>query len=126
MTTRTVAHRGSPWSIHTITDGWGPTTPQELAADLADLVVEHFHELVKKAGGSGYWSPSTSELTVIVRGQDTDEGSKWDELYPLKKGATYDDLREQAQDEVWAAFCGEKSPMTRRVKKLLKKYPNLE
>jgi hypothetical protein len=121
MTSTTVAS-GSNWSSNTLYDGWGAETPDELAAELGNLVVARFEELVTAHGGNAAWFPKTSEVIAAVYGQNTDEHGMWDEINPLPDGITYDDLREQATSEVWDAFCGERNVMTQRVNALVAEH----
>jgi len=118
MTSAVVA-RGSDWGTTALSDGWGPDTPDEIAEQLGRLVVDRFHELVSEQGGDANWLPSLSEVQAEVYGRDDVEHSKWDEVYPLPSRITYASLREQAQAEVWDAFCGEGGPMTEKVNAIL-------
>ena len=118
--TSAVVCRGSQWGTSALNDGWGAGTSPETAGQLARLVADRFHELADEHGANDtWWAPAMSEVQAEVYGQDTDEHGKWDQTHPLPEGVTYDALREQAQTEVWAAFCSEPSPMTEKVNAVL-------
>ena len=117
--TSTVVARGADWGAAALNDGWGADTDPETAEQLGRLVVDRFHELVSEQGGDANWLPSLSEVQAEVYGRDDVEHSKWDEVYPLPSRITYASLREQAQAEVWDAFCGEGGPMTEKVNAIL-------
>ena len=117
--TSAVVVRGANWGTAALNDGWGPDTDLETAEQLGQLVVYRFERLVEEQGGNANWLPPLAEVQAEVYGQDSPEHSKWDEVHPLPKGITYADLREQAQAEVWDAFCGEGGPMTEKVNAIL-------
>lgn len=101
--TRGIAIQGHKWSLNALHDGWGPDATDELICQLGDETVQRFHAIAAEHKSDAHWTPYTSEVSVHIYGQHTEEHATFDRI----QGETDEGLeawREQAEGEVCAAW----------------------
>lgn len=92
--TTTSYHGGSDWSEVKIYDGWGEcgdnTDCESVYQMLGDMVIDKFHEIVKKNNSTATWIPQTAEVI-----HDINESIELIEQYETWRNDAIESIGEQ-------------------------------